>query len=91
MQNFFILYHYVIFFCFAAHPKIRMFIYQGGLQSTEEAVHFGVPLLGLPILADQHTQVFRMVTLGVAKHLNPMSVTKEDLNSSIVEIISDKR
>nr|XP_012218629.1 PREDICTED: UDP-glucuronosyltransferase-like isoform X1 [Linepithema humile]XP_012218630.1 PREDICTED: UDP-glucuronosyltransferase-like isoform X1 [Linepithema humile] len=74
-----------------AHPNIRMFIYQGGLQSTEEAVHYAVPLLGLPILADQFTQVLKMVTLGVAKKLNVISITKEDLNASIIEIISDKR
>jgi len=83
--------NYIIFLCFAAHPKIRMFIYQGGLQSTEEAVHYAVPLLGLPLLADQYAQVFRMVTLGVAKYLNLITITKEDLNTSIIEIISDKR
>jgi len=68
-----------------------MFIYQGGIQSTEEAVHYAVPLLGLPIIADQYTQVIRMVTLGVAKYLKLINVTKENLNTSIIEIISDKR
>lgn len=27
----------------SAHPNIRLFVYQGGLQSTEEAVHHAVP------------------------------------------------
>ncbi|EFN61275.1 Ecdysteroid UDP-glucosyltransferase, partial [Camponotus floridanus] len=53
-----------------AHPKIRLFIYQGGLQSTEEAVYNAVPLIGLPFLADQYTNVNKMVSLGVAKYLN---------------------
>ncbi|XP_028050159.1 UDP-glucosyltransferase 2 [Monomorium pharaonis] len=74
-----------------AHPNIKLFIYQGGLQSTEEAVYYTVPLLGLPVLADQTTQVNKMVSLGVAKSLNIIDLTKEKLNESITEILSNKR
>ncbi|XP_020300279.1 UDP-glucuronosyltransferase 2B17-like isoform X2 [Pseudomyrmex gracilis] len=63
----------------------------GGLQSTEEAVHYAVPLVGIPILGDQYAQVFRMVYLGVAKYLNAMEISKELLNATIMEVISDKR
>lgn len=75
----------------SAHPNIRLFIYQGGLQSTEEAVYYTIPLIGLPILADQSTQVNKMVSLGVAKSLNIMDLSRENLNASITEILSDKR
>ncbi|XP_011687378.1 PREDICTED: UDP-glucuronosyltransferase 2B19-like [Wasmannia auropunctata] len=74
-----------------AHPNIRLFIYQGGLQSTEEAVYYTVPLLGLPILADQYVQVNKMVSLGVAKRLNILKISKENLIASITDILSDKR
>ncbi|XP_011694146.1 PREDICTED: UDP-glucuronosyltransferase 2B18-like [Wasmannia auropunctata] len=74
-----------------AHPNIRLFIYQGGLQSTEEAVYYTVPLLGLPVLADQYAQINKMVSLGVAKRLNLMDLSRESLNASIMEILSDKR
>ncbi|XP_020300263.1 UDP-glucuronosyltransferase-like [Pseudomyrmex gracilis] len=74
-----------------AHSNIKLFIYQGGLQSTEEAVHYAVPLVGIPVLADQYAQVFRMVYLGVAKYLNAMEISKELLNATIIEVISDKR
>jgi len=78
-------------FHFAAHPNIRLFIYQGGLQSTEEAVHYAVPLLGLPVFADQHAQVRKMVSLEVAKCLNIRDITREDLNATIIDFLSDKR
>jgi len=80
-----------MFFSFLAHPKIRLFIYQGGLQSTEEAVYNAVPLIGLPILADQYTNVNKMVSLGVAKYLNYRNISREIVNSSISDILNDKR
>ncbi|XP_018352966.1 PREDICTED: UDP-glucuronosyltransferase 2B33-like [Trachymyrmex septentrionalis] len=73
-----------------AHPNIKLFIYQGGIQSTEEAVYYTVPLLGLPVLADQYTQVKKMVSLGVAKHLNIMKLSRENLNESIIDILYDE-
>ncbi|XP_076644979.1 uncharacterized protein LOC143354610 [Halictus rubicundus] len=74
-----------------AHPNIKMFIYQGGLQSSEEAVHFSVPLLGFPILADQDYQVLRMQALGVAKYMEITTVTREELDAAIREIITNKQ
>ncbi|XP_025985910.1 UDP-glucosyltransferase 2 isoform X2 [Solenopsis invicta] len=74
-----------------AHPNIKLFIYQGGLQSTEEAVYYTVPLIGLPVLADQITQVNKMVSLGVAKRLDLTDLSKESLNATIREILNDKR
>ncbi|XP_076643745.1 UDP-glucosyltransferase 2-like isoform X2 [Halictus rubicundus] len=73
-----------------AHPNIKMFIYQGGLQSSEEAVHFTVPLLGFPILADQDYQVLRMEALGVAKYMDITTVTREELDAAIREITTNK-
>ncbi|XP_031836795.1 UDP-glucosyltransferase 2-like [Nomia melanderi] len=74
-----------------AHPNIKMFIYQGGLQSTEEAVHFTVPLLGLPVLADQDYQVLRMEALRVAIHLEITTITREELEGAILELINNKQ
>ncbi|XP_076643747.1 UDP-glucosyltransferase 2-like [Halictus rubicundus] len=74
-----------------AHPNIKMFIYQGGLQSSEEAVQFTVPLLGFPILADQDYQVLRMEALGVAKYMDITTVTREELDAAIREITTNKQ
>ena len=76
---------------FAAHPNVKLFIYQGGLQSSEEAIHFGVPVLGFAIFADQDYQVGRMEALGVGKRLEIKTVTKQELKSSIIELITNKQ
>ncbi|XP_076295631.1 UDP-glucosyltransferase 2-like [Lasioglossum baleicum] len=73
------------------HPNVRMFIYQGGLQSSEEAVHFSVPLLGFPILADQDYQVRRMESFGVGKYMEITTVTRKELEAAILEILNNKR
>lgn len=36
-----------------AHPNVRVFITHGGLFGSQEGVHYGVPLLGIPFYADQ--------------------------------------
>ncbi|KAK1128581.1 hypothetical protein K0M31_003039 [Melipona bicolor] len=73
-----------------ARPNVKLFIYQGGRQSSDEAIHYGVPLLGFAILGDQDYQVGRMEVLGVGKRLDIRTVTKEALKSSIIELITNK-
>lgn len=75
----------------AAHPNVKLFIYQGGSQSSQEAVHFAVPLLGLPVLGDQDYQASRMEALGVGKCLEIVTLTRDSLARAIRELITDKR
>ncbi|KAL7637154.1 UNVERIFIED_CONTAM: hypothetical protein RMT77_011866 [Armadillidium vulgare] len=39
------------------HPKIRLFITHGGLFSTQEATYHGVPIIGMPLFADQFSNM----------------------------------
>ncbi|KAL0128980.1 hypothetical protein PUN28_003990 [Cardiocondyla obscurior] len=73
-----------------AHPNIKLFIYQGGLQSTEEAVHYAVPLVGIPFVFDQVYQVMKMVSLGVARYLDIVRLTTLELQDAILEVANDK-
>ncbi|XP_068994073.1 uncharacterized protein [Neodiprion pinetum] len=72
-----------------AHPNIKAFIYQGGLQSTEEAVSYAVPVIGLPVFADQDTQVDKMVSLGVGKQLEILTVNRVNLVETIESVVTD--
>ncbi|XP_025075501.1 UDP-glucuronosyltransferase 2B20-like [Pogonomyrmex barbatus] len=74
-----------------AHSNIKLFIYQGGLQSTEEAIYYKVPVLGLPVLADQYAQLNRLEYLGIGKHLNIMNISKGYLNETIMDMLNNKR
>lgn len=79
------------FFSLVAHPNIKLFIYQGGLQSTEEAIYHGIPLVGLPIIWDQIYQLQNVVRLGIGARLQINNLSKESIEASIHEVISNKR
>lgn len=36
-----------------ANPKTKLFITHSGLLSTQEATSYGVPMIGMPVFADQ--------------------------------------
>lgn len=61
------------------------------MQSTEEAVYYSVPLIGIPIFADQNSQINKMVSLGVAKYIDITDFRREVLNASIIDILNDER
>lgn len=74
-----------------SHPNIRMFITHGGILSLQEAVCYGVPLLGIPIFNDQHgnLELSRRKGMGLILHLN--NIKEETLTNSIEVILNDQR
>ncbi|XP_026332312.1 UDP-glucuronosyltransferase 2B4-like [Hyposmocoma kahamanoa] len=74
-----------------AHPKTILFVTHGGLLSTTETVHFGVPIIGIPVFADQFNNVDRAVNKGFAKRVDLTYTIADDLKVAIVEITSNPR
>lgn len=74
-----------------AHPNIKLFVYQGGIQSTEEAVYYAVPVLGIPIISEQESRIRRLVSLGAAMCIKLNKLTKERFDSAIRQIINNER
>ncbi|XP_053996057.1 UDP-glucosyltransferase 2-like [Hylaeus anthracinus] len=74
-----------------SHANIRLFVYQGGLQSSGEAIQCEVPVLGLPLIVDQEYQIGRMKALGVGERLDITTVTRNELERTILEIINNKK
>ncbi|XP_072933657.1 UDP-glycosyltransferase UGT5-like [Epargyreus clarus] len=56
-----------------AHPKCVLFITHGGFLSLTESVHYGVPVIGAPIFADQGVNMKIVVKKGIGRmvHLGP--------------------
>nr|CAD7394604.1 unnamed protein product [Timema cristinae] len=73
------------------HPKVKVFITQGGLQSTEEAILMGVPLIGIPFFADQDFNVKLIVEREIGLKIEFNEVSKENVLQSIKNIIHDNR
>uniref|UniRef100_A0A0C9RBG1 EGT_1 protein n=1 Tax=Fopius arisanus TaxID=64838 RepID=A0A0C9RBG1_9HYME len=74
-------------FAVLAHPNIKLFIYQGGLQSTEEAIENSVPLLGIPIIFDQAFNVEALKRKGVAESVDLYTMTRKEFREKIYQLI----
>ncbi|XP_012263253.2 UDP-glycosyltransferase UGT5-like [Athalia rosae] len=72
-----------------AHPNLKAFIYQGGVQSTEEAISNAVPLIGIPTWADQKMQIDKLVSLGVARKLEVAKLDEKSLVDAITAVTLD--
>ncbi|CAB3225859.1 unnamed protein product [Arctia plantaginis] len=71
------------------HPKIKLFITQGGLQSTDEAITAGVPLIGMPMLGDQWFNVERYEYHKIGIRIDMKILTAEKLIKAINTVIGD--
>lgn len=74
-----------------AHPNVKLFITQGGLQSFQEATYYAVPLIGIPFICDQQHNVRKMVDAGVGVKLDYATITKEKLVKTIKKVLYDSR
>ncbi|XP_063535792.1 UDP-glycosyltransferase UGT5-like isoform X2 [Cydia strobilella] len=72
------------------HKKVVLFITQAGLQSTDEALRAGVPLLAFPMLGDQWFNAEQYERLGVGRRMELLSFTDDQLRENIEEIIKDQ-
>jgi UDP:flavonoid glycosyltransferase YjiC (YdhE family) len=78
-------------FMFLAHPNVKLFITQGGLQSFHEATYHAVPLIGIPFICDQQHNVRKMVDAGVGVKLDYATITKDELVKTIMKVLHDPR
>ncbi|XP_061384722.1 UDP-glucosyltransferase 2-like [Danaus plexippus] len=72
------------------HPKIKLFITQGGLQSTDEAINAAVPLCGIPIIADQWYNVEKYARHKIGKQLEMEKLTETEFEEAVKSLIEDK-
>ncbi|XP_037114951.1 UDP-glucuronosyltransferase 2A1-like [Syngnathus acus] len=69
------------------HAKTRVFVAHGGTNGIQEAIYHGVPLVGLPLMFDQHDNLFRMETRGVAKVLDIATVNRENFLEALQAVL----
>ncbi|KAJ8959695.1 hypothetical protein NQ318_021887 [Aromia moschata] len=75
-----------------AHPNIKLFITQGGLQSMEEGIYREVPFVVIPFFADQEQNARLMESKGIARIVQRKpSMNKEELKNAILEVIHNPR
>ncbi|XP_047519278.1 UDP-glycosyltransferase UGT5-like [Pieris napi] len=71
------------------HKNVKLFVTQGGLQSTEEAITAGVPLIGIPMLADQWYNVKKYEKHRIGVRLDMETITEGVFSAAIKTVIND--
>lgn len=71
------------------HKNIRAFVTHGGLMGSYEAIYYGVPMIGLPLFGDQHTNINRYVEKKIALSLNLRELTVDKFANSILAVVKD--
>lgn len=72
-----------------AHPNVKVFITHGGLLGTQEGVHRAVPMLGIPIYADQHLNMNKAVLGGYAVKLYFPNITESSFRWALEELLNN--
>jgi len=70
-------------------PLVDLVITHGGNNTTTEALHFGVPMLVLPLFWDQHDNAQRVQERGFGVRLDPYRVTEKHLHATIRSLLGD--
>ncbi|CAH1389493.1 unnamed protein product [Nezara viridula] len=74
-----------------SHKNCILFITHGGLLSLTEAVHFAVPVIGVPFFGDQAKNFFFAEEAGIGKMIRLEEISYERVSSTIKEVLSNKR
>ena len=63
----------------------------GGLNSLEEAIYHGVPVLGLPMGSDQNLNLNKAIRDGYALTLEWKKISDETLYQLLTELLTNAR
>ncbi|KAH8362553.1 hypothetical protein KR200_000776, partial [Drosophila serrata] len=74
-----------------AHPNVKVFFGHGGTNGVIEAMHYGVPMLGMAIYSDQYHHVNQGKKAGYLLDLDYRKVTEEELRESLLELIENPK
>lgn len=70
------------------HKNTKAFITHGGLMGTQEAIRFGVPLIGIPLFGDQHGNLESAARKLIAVNLGAFNnVNEKTLGDAINTIL----
>ncbi|KAM9678003.1 UDP-glucuronosyltransferase 2A2 isoform 1-T2 [Trichechus inunguis] len=71
------------------HPKTKAFVTHGGTNGIYEAIYHGVPMVGVPMFADQPDNIAHMKAKGAAVDVNINTMTSADFLNALRTVIND--
>jgi UDP:flavonoid glycosyltransferase YjiC (YdhE family) len=70
-------------------PLVDLVITHGGNNTTTESLHFGKPMILLPLFWDQYDNAQRMDELGFGKRLATYAFTDEEMNDALESLLDN--
>lgn len=70
-------------------PQVDLVITHGGNNTTTESLHFGKPMILLPLFWDQYDNAQRMDELGFGKRLATYAFTDEEMTAALDALLND--
>jgi MGT family glycosyltransferase len=70
-------------------PQVDLVITHGGNNTTTEALHFGKPMVVLPLFWDQYDNAQRMQELGLGVRLDTYRFSPDELTGAIERLLGD--
>lgn len=74
----------------AVLKKADVFVTHGGMNSVNEALSIGVPMVVIPFMSDQPTNARRIEELGLGKKLDYHIINSELLRTTVLSVMNDK-
>ncbi|XP_029456513.1 UDP-glucuronosyltransferase 2A2-like isoform X2 [Rhinatrema bivittatum] len=71
------------------HPKTKAFITHGGTNGIYEAIYHGIPMVGLPLFADQPDNLAHMKAKGMAVVLDFNTLEEQDMVDALNTVINN--
>jgi MGT family glycosyltransferase len=69
----------------------RAFVTHAGMGGTMEGLHFEVPLVAIPQMAEQRANADRIAELGLGTVLQPEGITADTLWTAVESVATDER
>jgi len=70
--------------------KADVFISHGGLNSVTESLYYGVPVIAIPMVNDQHLVTRQLIATGAGFGLKMEDITETDIKDSVEKVLSDR-
>ncbi|XP_071487518.1 UDP-glucuronosyltransferase 1-2-like [Diadema antillarum] len=72
------------------HPKARLMVYHGGANGVFEAIYHGVPMVIIPLFAEQKSIGVKVKAKGMGEVVNKEDVSYETVGRAIRRVLDDQ-